>query len=201
MTEQTPTDLIRYPLAVNHYQWEVCNRDNKILASCDGKETAAEIVRVMNAAREREVAEQSASDKPATVAPGEPSEAAMWAAEKWYRPDTNKVILSELAEVIDAAFAAERAEAAALIASVVAENKNVECERDEANYWMHQLRADLDEAVGLLDISDTDSSDWNRASYDFIKKMRAKPSEPGNCSGSPNSSQAAPPEPPASTRM
>ena len=176
MTEQTPTDLIRYPLAVNHYQWEVCNRDNKILASCDGKETAAEIVRVMNAAREREVAEQSASDKPATVAPGEPSEAAMWAAEKWYRPDTNKVILSELAEVIDAAFAAERAEAAALIASVVAENKNVECERDEANYWMHQLRADLDEAVGLL--KDANKFVRIREADSFLARLSAKSQPP-----------------------
>lgn len=147
-TDQTPNDLIRYPLAMSkYYATRIVTKDDSVVgrevyvATAPNAAVAAEIVRVLNVHHEREVAEQSASYKPA---PGEPSEAAMEAADRWYSSASSGIRL-HLARVIDAAFAPKLAESAKQlqlqtenVQKWIRLNQLTERERDEA---MAELKA------------------------------------------------------------
>lgn len=261
-------ELIRYPVAVDRFCLKrVIDDDRAWVATVRTERGAAEIVRVLNAYHDgdkerkllhdaidslnlelkalRKTTEAQLSSQPAPVAAsGEPSEAAMEAANNLCR--YYPVLPRSIARIIDTAFAAERAEAAEY--KMAAEInwsgwQTAERERDEArgeyktrnhNYLqamehsgnleqtiaqlrdhinamevvhatqrnnlefaaneIDQLRADLDEAVACIE-----NIDLVRDSREKVKDLlriyfTSKPSEPGNCSGSSDSSQAAPPE-------
>lgn len=146
MTNAT-NGLIRYPLAVWGNSERIVDASVKQVAICQTHELAAEIVRVMNAAHEWEVAAQSASDKPAPVKPGEPSREAMRAAVNILKSMGIVSISKEhaYARTIDAAFAPKLAESAKQlqlqtenVQKWIRLNQLTERERDEA---MAELKA------------------------------------------------------------
>jgi len=161
MTTEAKNELIRYPVAVcSKHAWRVVDaRGTPVLcvssyAEPGEAELAAEIVRVLNAYHD----EQSTNPEPVTAS-GEPSEAAMEAARRWFESGA-EVTDGELARIIDAAFAAELAEAAELRDQVCSlldtsseykrRAESAERERDEAKVVIETQKAVREKQMELL---------------------------------------------------
>lgn len=159
MTPTKPTNLIQYPLAVGEKDLAIIrDADGVMVAACYGntnKNLAAEIVRVMNAYHYWDVdaAAQPTSDKPATVAPGEPSEWAMQAAENWIGQWSDEPTIShrKMARFIDQAFAPKLAE---MEREMENEISAAERERDEAKSELKSERDATIERIRNLLLSD-----------------------------------------------